>query len=171
MARSAEQPLGCSVRCATCARAPPPASQPAQPNPKPLLILQARIQGVGFQQGVDLGAHVGELGLVGGVEHRGRDELADLVEVLGGKSSGGGGRGATRMPLVTKGERCSLGMEFLFTVRPTDSRSFSASLPVMSEAVRSTRHRWLSVPPETRRRPPSVMPWPRVRQFSTTCSI
>ena len=77
----------------------------------------------------------------------------------------------TRMPEVTKGERGSLGMEFLFTVSPTDSSSFSASLPVMSAAVRSTRHRWLSVPPDTSLRPPSIMPWPSTRQFSTTWAM
>ena len=62
-----------------------------------------------------------------------------------------------RTPLVTKGERGSSGMVFLFRVMPAWSSTAWASLPVSSasKARRSTSIRWLSVPPETSRKP-----WP-----------
>ena len=44
------------------------------------------------------------------------------------------------MPLVTKGLSGSLGMAFLLTVMPTDSRSFSASLPVMLGGAQVDEH-------------------------------
>ena len=62
-------------------------------------------------------------------------------------------------------------MAFLLTVSPTLSSRRSASLPVTLAGVRSTRHRWLSVPPETRRRPPATSPSPSAAAFSTTWSI
>ncbi|MNT71453.1 hypothetical protein D3C72_2099390 [compost metagenome] len=58
-----------------------------------------------------------------------------------------------RTPEVTNGLVGSLGMVFLLTVMPTSSRSALASLPVRFTARTSTSMRWLSVPPETIRRP------------------
>src|SRR4030042_2326567 len=55
----------------------------------------------------------------------------------------------TRLPLVMVGGRESKGMGFLFTVMPARSRVSSASLPVSPVGARSTRIRWVSVPPDT----------------------
>ena len=55
----------------------------------------------------------------------------------------------TLMPLVTAGLRFSLGTLFLFTVMLALSRSCSTSLPVSPSDPRSSRSRWLSVPPDT----------------------
>ena len=64
------------------------------------------------------------------------------------------------MPLVTNGLSGSLGIAFLLTVMPTSFERASASLPVMPAGRRSTSMRWLSVPPETRRRPHSTIASP-----------
>ena len=54
-----------------------------------------------------------------------------------------------RRPLVTKGERGSLGTEFLLTVMKALPKAASASLPVMSLSIKSNKNKWLSVPFET----------------------
>ena len=54
-----------------------------------------------------------------------------------------------RIPDVTNGLRGSFGTEFLFTVMFAAPSAASASLPVMSLSIRSTRNRWFSVEPET----------------------
>jgi hypothetical protein len=54
-----------------------------------------------------------------------------------------------RIPLVTNGLSGSNGTMFLFTVMSASSRSSSACFPVSPLLRRSTRMRWLSVPPET----------------------
>ena len=61
----------------------------------------------------------------------------------------------SRRPEVTKGERGSSGMVLRFSVIPARSRTSWASLPVSSASKgrRSTRSRWLSVPPDTSRKP------------------
>ena len=59
----------------------------------------------------------------------------------------------TRMPEAVFGGSGSKGIAFLLTVMPMSSRSRSASLPVTPNGVTSTRSRWLSVPPDTRRAP------------------
>ena len=56
-----------------------------------------------------------------------------------------------RIPEVTRGGLGSKGMAFLFTVIPTASSLSSASFPVRPLGRRSTRKRWLSVPPVTMR--------------------
>jgi len=76
-----------------------------------------------------------------------------------------------RRPLVTKGLRVSLGMVFLFTVMPAQPRAFSASRPVIPLSERSMRRRWLSVPPDTSRSPPSMRTWARSLQFFTICRL
>ena len=60
-----------------------------------------------------------------------------------------------RTPLVTNGERGSSGTVFLLSVMPARSRTFWATAPVHSSSKvrRSTSMRWLSVPPETSRKP------------------
>ena len=58
-----------------------------------------------------------------------------------------------RTPLVTNGERVSKGTVFLFTVMCAWSSVSCATLPVSSVLRRSSSMRWLSVPPETRRKP------------------
>ena len=109
----------------------------------------------------DLRRDLRELRVVFSVEHRSGDQFADGVRTLRHRSPRVvPAAEPTRMPLVTKGERVSFGIVFLFTVRPTRSSSFSASLPVMFAGFRSTKQRWLSVPPETRRNPPSAIPLP-----------
>src|SRR5438132_1511892 len=59
----------------------------------------------------------------------------------------------TRMPPGLKGELLSNGIAFLFTVMPARSSVSCASLPFKSFGRRSTSMRWLSVPPETIRKP------------------
>ena len=71
----------------------------------------------------------------------------------------------TRIPLVTKGFSGSLGMVFLFTVMPTSSSRCSYSLPVRPKCRVSTRIRWLSVPPETSRKPCSISFSARTRRW------
>src|SRR5918993_1425995 len=71
------------------------------------------------------------------------------------------------MPLVTVGGSGSLGTMFLLQVTPTASIESSSSLPVTPVCFRSTRTRWLSVPPETRSRPPSNSPVASTLQFAT----
>ena len=75
-----------------------------------------------------------------------------------------------RMPLVTNGDCVSLGTVFLLTVIPALSSDCSASLPVSDLLRRSTSMRWLSVPPETRRKPSFIRPSARTAAFFTTCS-
>ncbi len=54
-----------------------------------------------------------------------------------------------RIPEVTNGLRGSFGTEFLFTVMLAEPSAASASLPVISLSIKSTRKRWFSVEPET----------------------
>ena len=60
-----------------------------------------------------------------------------------------------RRPLVTNGLRGSSGTVFLFSVMPASSSVIWATLPVSSASNgrRSTTIRWLSVPPDTSRKP------------------
>src|SRR5262249_10243712 len=58
-----------------------------------------------------------------------------------------------RIPEATIGGRVSNGIVFLLTVIPTDSSVFSASRPETPRAPTSTIMTWLSVPPETSRKP------------------
>ncbi len=76
----------------------------------------------------------------------------------------------TRMPLVTNGFSGSFGMAFLFTVMWALPRAASASLPVTFFARRSTRKRWLSVRPETMRRPRSASVEAMRCAFARTCA-
>ncbi len=72
------------------------------------------------------------------------------------------------IPEVTNGERVSKGTVFLFAVMPALSRAIWASLPVMFLLVRSTRIRWLSVPPETRSNPAASRGRARALELATT---
>ena len=58
-----------------------------------------------------------------------------------------------RTPEVTIGFSGSKGIMFLLTVIAAFPRTASATLPVSFFGRRSTSMRWLSVPPETSRRP------------------
>ncbi len=58
-----------------------------------------------------------------------------------------------RMPLVRTGGSGSKGMAFLLAWMWTVSSAASASRPLTPSGRTSTSIRWLSVPPETRRRP------------------
>ena len=58
-----------------------------------------------------------------------------------------------RMPEATIGGFSSYGMVFLLTVMPAASSAASVTLPVVPAAATSSRKRWLSVPPETIRKP------------------
>ena len=73
------------------------------------------------------------------------------------------------MPLVTAGFCGSLGMAFLFTVMCARPSAASASLPVSPLFETSSRNMWLSVRPETTRRPRCVSTSTMVRAFSSTC--
>ena len=74
------------------------------------------------------------------------------------------------IPLVTNGLFVSNGIAFLFTVIPTSSSIFSASLPVTPVSVRFTSIRWLSVPPLTSLKPSAISVSARTDAFLTTCS-
>ncbi len=75
-----------------------------------------------------------------------------------------------RIPLVTNGLAGSKGMVFLLQVIPTASSRCSASLPVRFLLRTSTRIRWLSVPPETRRNPSATRPSAKAFAFLTIFS-
>ncbi|CPL58404.1 Uncharacterised protein [Bordetella pertussis] len=74
-----------------------------------------------------------------------------------------------RMPLVTKGFSGSLGMAFLLTVMWAWPSTASASLPVMPLGRRSTSMTWLSVLPDTMRRPRLTSVSASTLAFLTTC--
>ncbi len=69
----------------------------------------------------------------------------------------------TRMPEAIEAGCGSNGMAFLFSTIPAASQRFSASAPVTPVSCRSSRARWVSVPPATGRSPsaarPSVSAW------------
>ncbi len=77
-----------------------------------------------------------------------------------------------RTPLVTNGLRGSSGMVFLFSVMPASSSVACATLPVSSESngVRSTTIRWMSVPPETSRKPSLASASASADAFVTICA-
>src|SRR5207249_4334075 len=74
-----------------------------------------------------------------------------------------------RMPDAIPGFWGSYGMVFLFTVIPTASSAFSACLPVRFSGRTSTSIRWLSVPPDTMRRPAFASDAASVRAFTRIC--
>src|SRR5438876_1045405 len=74
-----------------------------------------------------------------------------------------------RMPDAIAGLFGSYGIVFLFTVIPTASSAFSATLPVRPSGRTSTSMRWLSVPPDTRRSPAFASDAARVRAFVRIC--
>ncbi|EKE16922.1 MAG: hypothetical protein ACD_10C00719G0001 [uncultured bacterium] len=75
------------------------------------------------------------------------------------------------MPDVTKGFCGSFGIPFLLTVICARPSAASASLPVMFLARRSSRKTWLSVRPETTRRPRSSdNTRAMTRALASTCS-
>src|SRR5256885_12266840 len=73
------------------------------------------------------------------------------------------------MPLAMAGGFSSNGIAFLLTVMPASSSAASASLPVIPFVVTSTSIRWVSVPPDTIRRPRFWRPVARALAFATTC--
>ena len=73
-----------------------------------------------------------------------------------------------RMPLGSIGLRLSNGIRFLLTVIPARPRAASAILPVRPLEVMSIRIRWLSVPPETRRKPARVISSARTLALAIT---
>ena len=77
-----------------------------------------------------------------------------------------------RTPLVTKGERGSSGIVFLFNVMPARSSVSCAILPVssLSNVRRSTSSKWLSVPPDTSRNPSAARPAASACAFFTICA-
>ena len=74
-----------------------------------------------------------------------------------------------RMPPAVIGGVGSKGMAFLFTVMVARSSEACASLPVSPRECRSTRNRWLSVPPLTMRNPRRAMPAASALALATTC--
>ena len=64
-----------------------------------------------------------------------------------------------RKPLVTNGFSGSPGIMFLLVVMPALPSAVSATLPVSFLGRRSQSMRCVSVPPATRRSPPSRSPW------------
>mmetsp|Transcript_21863 Transcript_21863/g.70613 ORF Transcript_21863/g.70613 Transcript_21863/m.70613 type:complete len:232 (-) Transcript_21863:166-861(-) len=74
----------------------------------------------------------------------------------------------TRMPPGMKAD-LSPGTVFLLRATLAISRTDSTRAPSMPEGFRSTSSRWLSVPPETREYPRSVMAEAKRAQFLITC--
>jgi hypothetical protein len=76
-----------------------------------------------------------------------------------------------RRPLVVYGGRGSLGTVFSFSEMPARSSRFRAFLPdsSASNVRRSTSMRWLSVPPETKRKPCSASAWAKAAALRRTC--
>ena len=75
----------------------------------------------------------------------------------------------TRMPDVTNGLFVLNGIAFLLTVIAARSSAVAASLPVTPAAVRSTSIRWLSVPPDTIRRPSAASAAASVCALACSC--
>src|SRR5881296_57147 len=76
----------------------------------------------------------------------------------------------SRMPLAMAGGLSSNGIAFLLTVMPASSSAASASLPVIPlDFATSTSIRWVSVPPDTIRKPRFWRPFARALAFAKTC--
>ena len=111
--------------------------------------------------GRELGAEVGGLGAdVGGDVRRRRPCAAPARSAPRSRASRGSPMPAVvtaavprRRPLVTNGFSGSFGIAFLLQVIPARSSASCATLPVTPNGRRSTSMRWLSVPPETMRKP------------------
>src|SRR5215216_6782724 len=90
-----------------------------------------------------------------GVVQDGRDQARDLPHLLSPIPRVVSAGVPRRTPEATKGLLVSKGMVFLLAVMPAASSAFSATFPVtpFPPMKTSTRTRWLSVPPETRRKP------------------
>ena len=74
-----------------------------------------------------------------------------------------------RMPLALSGGFWSNGIVFWFTVMPALPSAVVASLPVRPFENTSTSIRWLSVPPETRRKPCDAMTAASCAALATIC--
>jgi len=74
----------------------------------------------------------------------------------------------SRRPEGSEGFRGSRGTAFAFVVIPARSRARAAAFPGTPLDVRSTRIRWVSVPPETRSNPRSRSAQARALAFATT---
>ena len=73
----------------------------------------------------------------------------------------------SRSPLVTNGFSGSFGIAFLLHVMPARSSASCATLPVTPNGRRSTSIRWLSVPPDTMRKPSSASAAASARALTT----
>ena len=74
-----------------------------------------------------------------------------------------------RIPLGLTAVPVSPGTVFLFTTRPARSRAAAVFRPAGSAPSRRTSTRWLSVPPETSRRPSARRDSASAAAFCTTC--
>lgn len=74
-----------------------------------------------------------------------------------------------RMPEVTNGFSGSLGMAFLLTVICARPKAASAALPVMALGRKSTKNTWLSVRPDTMRKPRLVSSSAIALALTLTC--
>ena len=74
-----------------------------------------------------------------------------------------------RTPEATIGGRSSNGTVFRFTVSRQSWRRSCAARPVHSVARRSSWTRWVSVPPVSTSKPPSIRPAASVSAFARTC--
>ena len=75
-----------------------------------------------------------------------------------------------RRPLVVKGFSGSFGIAFLLQVIPARSSASWAILPLTPNGRRSTSMRWLSVPPETMRKPSFASPVANPFALRTICA-
>ena len=73
-----------------------------------------------------------------------------------------------RRPLVTNGFSGSLGIAFLLHVTPARSSASWATFPVTPNGRRSTSIKWLSVPPDTMRKPSRAKASASARALVTT---
>ena len=74
-----------------------------------------------------------------------------------------------RRPLVTNGFSGSFGIAFLLQVIPAASSASCATLPVTPKGRRSTSMRWLSVPPDTMRKPSAASASASAAALRTIC--
>ena len=110
----------------------------------------------GGAEGGDLGPHGGDLRLVvRGLAGSGRSGRPTVCISAGPMPAVVWAAVPRRRPEVRKGERGSSGMVLRLQVMPARSSTSWASLPVSSASKgrRSTSSMWLSVPPDTRRKP------------------
>src|SRR4051812_6595548 len=127
-----------------------------------LVPRRLRVCRVSGNQLPDAGGHLGDAAAFG-VADGGADEGRDLLHVGLGHALGRARGAAAPDARGDGGGLRSNGIAFLLSTMPAASQRASASAPVTPVSRRSSRARWVSVPPATGRSPsaasPSVSAW------------